>query len=285
MVKWLIWRVEYLRSFLKLAEWSCHVLGSDALAGAAATILYWGVTLRRKDNWGNDRVGSKKQVGALCLWGACDTNTGPWENALAQKLQLLIWTRRTLMLHESLVSAFISCPSLGWRSPWVPERAKVAKLYPGVKNSYLVGTILVPSEMTVQNRLTIFRTTCRSWVEAVMGQGSVGPLLDQDCWVTHTTYLLRYLSLNFTWYPKKSLMSLDAFIYSNVSSVALLNTSPTPVFHHYCLLNCCFGWEANLSLLRLPEPCHKSLVMVLAWSTHLGASILWKAICVEAFIS
>lgn len=133
MVKWLLWRVEYLRSFLKLAEWSCHVLGSDALAGAAATILYWGVTLRRKDNWGNDRVGSKKQVGAPCLWGACVTNTGPWENALAQKLQLLIWTRRTLMLHESLVSAFISCPSLGWRSPWVPERAKVARLYPGVK--------------------------------------------------------------------------------------------------------------------------------------------------------
>lgn len=110
-----------------------------------------------------------------------------------------------------------------------------------------------------------------------MGQGSVGPLLDQDCLVMRTTYLLSYLSLNITWYPKKSVMSLDAFIYSNISSVALLNTSPPSVFHHYCRLNCCIGWVANLSLLRLPEPCRKWLAMVLVWSTHRGASILQKS--------
>lgn len=202
-------------------SWSCRVLGSDALVGAAATILYWGVTLRRKNNWENDRVGSKKQMEAPCFWGACGTIIGHWENGLAQKLQLLIWIR---YMKAWCPPSFHVHPSAeGHLSSW---RSKGGKTLSWSKNSYLVGTRLVPSEMTVQNRLTISRTTCGSWVEAMMGQGSVGPVLDQDCLVMHTTCLLCYLSLNITWDLKKSLMSLDAFIYSNVSSVALLNTSP-----------------------------------------------------------
>lgn len=51
--------------FSEISRKSCP--GSDALVGAAATILCWGVTLGRKDNWENDRVGSKKQVGAPCF--------------------------------------------------------------------------------------------------------------------------------------------------------------------------------------------------------------------------
>lgn len=102
-------------------SWGCSnhfVLGSDL--GEERQLGKW--------------QGGKQEAGwGPMLLGACGTNTGPWENALAQKLQFLIWTRRKLMPHESLVSAFISCTSLGWRSHWVPERAKVARLYPGVK--------------------------------------------------------------------------------------------------------------------------------------------------------
>lgn len=82
--------------------------------------------------------------------------------------------------------------------------------------------------------------------------------------------LAMLLNLNFMCYLKKGLRLPDAFIYSNISSVAMLNKSPISVFHHYCLFNCCIGWVANLSLLRLQELCHKSLVMMLAWSAHLG---------------
>lgn len=138
------------------------------------------------------------------------------------------------------------------------------------KSNYLVGARLVPSEMVAQNRLTTSRTPFWSWVETMMGQGCVGSLLDQDCLVIHTSCLLCCLNLNSMRSLQKGLRSLEAFIYSNISSVAMLNKSPSSVFHHYCLLNCCIGWVANLSLSRLPERCRKSLVMVLAWSAHLG---------------